>query len=258
MKNNSEQDFPSAGLEIDQLTVNYEKTPVLWDISLSIPAGKLVGILGPNGAGKSTLIKAALGIVKPLSGRVLFFQKPLEGVRRRIAYVPQRESVDWDFPITVGNLVLMGSYGRLGLFRSPRKADREAALHYLRLVGMEECKDRQISQLSGGQQQRAFLARALLQEADLYFMDEPFAGIDHSSERVIMGLLKKIQAQGKTILVVHHDLATVAEYFDWTILLNMRLVASGPTEEAFTMDNIAKAYGQNSALLEDAARLIPR
>ena len=225
---------PPILFQVSQLTVNYDKTPVLWDISLAIPAGTMVGIIGPNGAGKSTLIKAALGIVKPLSGKVEFFGQPLKKVRQRIAYVPQRESVDWDFPVTVKDLVLMGRYGKLGLFRRPLEADRIAAEHYLKLVGMEEYADRQISQLSGGQQQRAFLARALLQEADIYFMDEPFAGVDSATEAVIVKLLQQLRGEGKTIFVVHHDLNTVESYFDWVILLNMRLIAYGETTRYFT------------------------
>jgi len=242
-------------LDINQLTVNYDKTPVLWDISLKIPGPNLVGIIGPNGAGKSTLIKTAMGLIKPIAGSVLFFGKPLREVRKRIAYVPQRESVDWDFPITVEELVLMGRYGRLGLFRYPRKADKEAAEHYLQMVGMESYGKRQISQLSGGQQQRVFLARALMQEADLYFMDEPFAGIDASTEIVIINLLKKLLTNGKTILVVHHDLGTVQNYFDWVVMLNMRLVACGPVASSFTAETVERTYGKNLQLLGEVAKL---
>lgn len=238
-----------------QLSVNYDKTPVLWDINLEVPQGKLVGIIGPNGAGKSTFLKTAMGMLKPLSGRIEYFGLPLKETKGRIAYVPQRETVDWDFPITVRELVLMGRYGHLGLFRWPRQADRAAAEHYLNQVGMAGFGDRQISQLSGGQQQRVFIARALLQEADLYFLDEPFAGIDAASESVLVSLLKQLQAQGKTIFVVHHDLNTVESYFDWTILLNMRLVTSGPTVEVFNADTLNRTYGKNYALLGEAVRL---
>lgn len=245
----------SAALEIQQLTVNYDKTPVLWDISLSIPPGILVGIIGPNGAGKSTLIKAAMGIIKPISGKVEFFGDPLKTQRSRIAYVPQRESVDWDFPITVRDLVLMGRYGRLGMLRWPRQADIEAAEHYLGLVDLEGFADRQISQLSGGQQQRAFLARALLQEADLYFMDEPFAGIDLASETVIINLLRGLRDRGKTILLVHHDLNSVDKYFDWLVILNMRLIACGETKSVFTPSNLNQAYGKSYGILDQAMRL---
>lgn len=242
-------------LDIHHLTVNYDKTPVLWDISLSIPPGLLVSIVGPNGAGKSTLIKAALGLITPLSGKVDFFGEPLKKVRKRVAYVPQRESVDWDFPVTVRDLVVMGRYGRLGLFHRPRQADWAAADRYLELVGMGNYADRQISQLSGGQQQRVFLARALLQEADLYFMDEPFTGVDLATETVIVQLLQQLRAQGKTVCVVHHDLSTVESYFDWIVLLNMRLVAYGPISQFFTPHYLHATYGKNYALFDEALKL---
>lgn len=251
----TQQREDQPALRVTQLTVNYDKTPVLWDISLEIPQGVLVGIIGPNGAGKSTLIKTVLNLVKPISGKVEFFGKSLKEVRQRIAYVPQRESVDWDFPITVRDLVLMGRYGRLGLFRWPRAADRDAAYHYLSVVGMQSFSDRQISQLSGGQQQRVFIARALLQEADVYFMDEPFAGIDAASEQVIIQLLQKLRAQGKTVFVVHHDLASMEKYFDWVILLNMRLVAFGETKSVFNPENLNITYGKNYALFDEALKL---
>lgn len=242
-------------LEVHQLSVNYGQTPVLWDISLAIPPGQLVGVVGPNGAGKSTLLKAALGLVKPLSGKVEFFGQTLKQVRQRVAYVPQRESVDWDFPLTVRDLVLMGRYGRLGLFRRPREADWAAVENYLNLVGMREYADRQISQLSGGQQQRVFLARALLQEADIYFMDEPFTGIDLGTETMIVQLLQELRSQGKTVFVVHHDLNTVERYFDWIILLNMRLIAYGKTSEVFNASNLQAAYGKSFALFDEALKL---
>lgn len=241
--------------EVSQLTVNYDNATVLWDISLSIPSGVMVGIIGPNGAGKSTLIKAALGIVKPITGKVKFFGHPLKQVRQKVAYVPQRESVDWDFPITVKELVLMGRYGKLGLFRRPGKADIAAAMHYLSLVGMESYADRQISQLSGGQQQRAFLARAFMQEADIYFMDEPFTGVDLATEGVIVELLHQLRSAGKTVFVVHHDLNTVENYFDWVILLNMRLIAYGETSSYFTPHYLNATYGKSYALLGEALKL---
>ncbi len=242
-------------LEVHELSVNYGQTPVLWDLTLALPPGLLVGIIGPNGAGKSTLLKAALGLVKPLSGKVEFFGQALKRVRQRVAYVPQRESVDWDFPVTVKDLVLMGRYGRLGLFRFPRAADWAAVEHYLNLVGMKEYRNRQISQLSGGQQQRAFLARALLQEADIYFMDEPFTGIDLGTEAMIIQLLRELCSQGKTIFVVHHDLNTVERYFDWVILLNMRLIAYGKTSEVFNASSLQAAYGKSFALFDEALKL---
>jgi manganese/zinc/iron transport system ATP- binding protein len=242
-------------LEVHQLSVNYDKTPVLWDVTLKIPSGHIVGIIGPNGAGKSTFLKAALGVVQPISGSIEYLGLPLSKMQEKVAYVPQRESVDWDFPITVRSLVLMGRYGRLGLFRWARKADWAAADHYLEMVGMSQYADRQISQLSGGQQQRVFIARALLQEAEIYFLDEPFAGIDLASERVIMDILKQLKKQGKTIFVVHHDLNTVESYFDWVVLLNMRLVAAGPTKTTFTPENLNVTYGKSYALFDEVLKL---
>jgi len=242
-------------LTVRHLSVNYDKTPALWDISFEVPKGKLVGIIGPNGAGKSTLIKAVLGLVTPISGKVTVLGVPLPNVRRKVAYIPQRTSVDWDFPITVLDLVLMGRYGRLGLFRRPKKADRQAAEHYLDLVGMTDLAHRQISQLSGGQQQRVFLARALLQDADVYFMDEPFNGIDLGTEKMLITLLKEFKSEGKTVFVVHHDLNSVENIFDWLVLLNMRLVASGPLEEVFHQKNLNKTYGKGYALLDEALKL---
>lgn len=242
-------------LDVYNLSVNYEKTPALWDVSLHVPAGNLIGVIGPNGAGKSTFLKAVLGQIKPLSGKIEFFEQPLAAVRNRVAYVPQRATVDWDFPITVLDLVLMGRYGRLGLFRWPGKADYEAAQHYLNVVGMSAFTNRQINQLSGGQQQRVFIARALLQEADIYFMDEPFAGIDAASEAIVINLLKQLKDQGKTVFVVHHDLNTVQNYFDWAILLNMRLIVCGHLQEVFTPENLHLTYGRNYALFDEALRL---
>jgi manganese/zinc/iron transport system ATP- binding protein len=242
-------------LDVYQLNVNYDKTPVLLDITLQIGSGKIVGIIGPNGAGKSTFLKAVLGIIKPLTGKVEFFGLPLKKVRSRVAYIPQRESVDWDFPITARDLVLMGRYGKLGLFRKPRQADRAAAEHHLDIVGMLPYADRQISQLSGGQQQRVFLARALLQDADVYFMDEPFSGIDMATETVIMNMLRKLKDEGKTVFVVHHDLNTVESYFNWLIMLNMRLIACGPVSQVFNADTLNTTYGKSYALFDEALRL---
>ena len=242
-------------LQVHQLTVNYDKTPVLWDIALEVPCGKIVGIIGPNGAGKSTFIKTALGLIPPISGKIEFFGESLSEVRHRIAYVPQRESVDWDFPITVRDLVMMGRYGTLGLCKWPRKADYAAVDHYLDLMGMSVYADRQISQLSGGQQQRVFIARALVQEADIYFMDEPFAGIDIATEAVIMNTLHQLKAKGKTVFIVHHDLNTVESYFDWIIMLNMRLVACGSVLESFNSDALNMTYGKSYALFDEALKL---
>ncbi|PJD97279.1 MAG: manganese ABC transporter ATP-binding protein [Parachlamydia sp.] len=246
---------PKPALEVFQLTVNYDKNPVLWDVSLQIPAGQVVGIIGPNGAGKTTFLKACLGLLKPISGKISFLGKPLDKIRLRVAYVPQKETVDWDFPITVRELVLMGRYGALGLFHSPREADEILADHHLEALGMTAFANRQINQLSGGQKQRVFLARALVQDADVYLMDEPFAGIDIATEKIIMELLHKLKDAGKTVFVVHHDLNTVRSYFNWVILLNMRLVAAGPVEEAFTPQKLLSAYGKSYALFDEALKI---
>lgn len=240
-------------VEVHDLTVSYHTRPVLWDIDFALPQGKLVAIIGPNGAGKTTLLKTIMGLLPLSSGWVKIYGQPYEKVRLRVGYVPQRESVDWDFPTTVLDVVTMGRYGRLGWFRRPRRADREIARRCLEKVGMEAFAQRQISQLSGGQQQRVFLARALAQEADLYFMDEPFAGVDAVTEKAIVQLLSELRAQEKTVIVVHHDLQTVPEYFDWCLLLNMRLVAVGPTAQIFTEENLRKTYGGQLAILSQAA-----
>ncbi len=240
-------------LEIHDLTVAYHQKPVLWGIDISITAGRLVGIVGPNGAGKSTLIKACMGLLPRASGWVKFFGEPFARAATRIGYVPQRESVDWDFPVNVMDVVLMGRYGRLGLLRRPGKADREIARRCLEKVQMLPYANRQISNLSGGQQQRVFLARALAQEADLYFMDEPFAGVDAATEAAIVAVLRELRDQGKTILVVHHDLPTARQYFDDLLLLNMRLVAYGKTEEVFTAELLQKTYGGRLTILSEVA-----
>jgi manganese/zinc/iron transport system ATP- binding protein len=242
-------------LKVSQLTVNYDKTPVLWDISCEVPSGNLVGIIGPNGAGKSTFLKTAMGLVSPLSGYVTFLGKPLKEVRKKVAYVPQRESVDWDFPITVLDLVLMGRYGRLGWIRRPKTEDIEAAMRVLETVGLAALAHRQISQLSGGQQQRVFLARALLQDAEIYLMDEPFAGIDAATEAVLVYLLQQLKKEGKTVMVVHHDLNTLESYFTWIIMLNLRLIACGPTTEVLTTEMLARTYGKGPVLLDEVVRL---
>lgn len=243
----------NTALEFHDLTIAYHTKPVLWDVDLTIPAGKLVAIVGPNGAGKSTLMKAALDLVPLSSGYVRVFGTHYREARSRVAYVPQRESVDWDFPATVFDVVLMGRYGKLGWFRRTKAADRDAAMNALERVGMAEYASRQISRLSGGQQQRTFLARALVQEADLYLLDEPFAGVDAVTERAVIAILREIQESGRTVICVHHDLQTVPEYFDWVALLNMRLIAAGPVEEAFIAENLHRTYGGRLAILEKAA-----
>ena len=240
-------------LEIHDLTVAYHKRPVLWGVDVEVPAGQLVGVIGPNGAGKSTLIKAAMGLLPVSSGWVKVFGQPVKDNLRRVGYVPQRESVDWDFPVSVMDVVLMGRYGHLGLFKRPRKEDREVARECLEKVKMLPYADRQISNLSGGQQQRVFLARALAQESDLYFMDEPFAGVDAATEAAIVTILQELKDQGKTLLVVHHDLPTAKTYFDSLLLLNMRVVAFGPTEEVFNYDLLQSTYGGRLTLLSEVA-----
>ncbi|HOJ59523.1 MAG TPA: metal ABC transporter ATP-binding protein [bacterium] len=245
-------------LEVHDLTVAYHRKPVLWDIDFVVPEGVLIGIIGPNGAGKSTLIKAALGLTPLASGWVHCYGQPIHKERKKIGYVPQRESVDWDFPTDALDVVLMGIYGQLGWFRRPGRAEREFALECLRKTGMADFARRQISQLSGGQQQRVFLARALAQNSRLYFMDEPFAGVDAATEKAIVTLLKELKEQGKTVFVVHHDLQTVRDYFDWVCLLNMRLVAIGPCEEVFTPENLKKTYGGRLTILTEVAEAVAR
>jgi len=243
-------------LEIHDLTVSYHRKPVLWGVDLAIGDGQLVGIIGPNGAGKSTLIKAVMGLLPISSGWVKCYGQPVHKQRRLIGYVPQRESVDWDFPVTAFDVVLMGRYGHAGLLRRPRREDRQVARECLQRVGMAQFAARQISNLSGGQQQRVFLARALAMESRIYLMDEPFVGVDAATESSIIEMLKDLRDQGKTCLVVHHDLQTAREYFDTMILLNMRLVAHGPTSEVFTPELLQKTYGGRLTILADAAQAV--
>ena len=249
---------PESPLSIHDMTVAYHRKPVLWDVDLDVPEGRLVAIVGPNGAGKSTLIKAALDLIPRASGRVLVYGKPYAQNRARVGYVPQRESVDWDFPVSALDVVTMGTYGRIGWLRPVRRRHRDMAREALDRVGIADLADRQISQLSGGQQQRTFLARALVQEADLYLMDEPFAAVDAATERAIVTILKDLKDAGKTVLVVHHDLQTVEEYFDHVILMNMRIVAHGPTATTFTRENLQKTYGGKLTLLAAAAEAMGR
>lgn len=231
-------------IDVTDLTVAYREKPVLWDIDLAVPSGVLLAIVGPNGAGKSTLIKAMLGLVNSAAGQVQIFGAPYKQQRRFVGYVPQRGSVDWDFPTTVLDVVTMGTYGKLGWFRRPGAAERNAALNALQKVGMTEFAQRQISQLSGGQQQRVFLARALVQDARVYFMDEPFQGVDALTEKAIVSILQELRKQGRTVIVVHHDLQTVREYFDWVLLLNVRRIAFGPVADTFTDDNVRQTYAK--------------
>ncbi|NJL95339.1 MAG: ABC transporter ATP-binding protein [Anaerolineae bacterium] len=240
-----------CALSVDDLTVAYHSKPAIWDVDLDVPEGVLMGIVGPNGAGKSTFIKAVLNLIPRAAGTVRFYGQPHAQARHLVGYVPQRGSVDWDFPTSVLDVVLMGLYGKLGWFRRPGRRERELARHALDQVGLADFAERQISQLSGGQQQRTFLARALVQDAQLYFMDEPFAAVDAVTERAIVGILRELRERGKTVLVVHHDLQTVEEYFDWVTLLNVEVVASGPTANAFTPDNLNKTYGGRVSTLSD-------
>ncbi len=241
-------------VEVHDLTVAYHKRPVLYGVDVEIPPGRLVGIMGPNGAGKSTLIKAIMGLIPPINGWVKIFGEAGPKGLKRVGYVPQRESVDWDFPVNVMDVVLMGRYGKLGVGRRPRAEDRDIARACLEKVGMLPYAERQISNLSGGQQQRVFLARALAQESDLYLMDEPFAGVDATTEAAIVGLLRELKARGKTILVVHHDLTSAKDYFDTLLFINMRLVAFGETNDVFTPELLQKTYGGRLTILSEVTQ----
>ncbi len=232
-----------SAIRVEDLTVAYGEKPVLWDVDMAVPPGVLMAVIGPNGAGKTTLIKAVMGLVQPVAGHVSIFGKPYRSQRQLVGYVPQRNSVDWDFPTSVLDVVMMGRYGALGWLRRPGRTEQNKAMEALEKVGMADLAGRQISQLSGGQQQRVFLARALVQDARVYLMDEPFQGVDATTERAIVTLLKEMREAGKTVVVVHHDLQTVPEYFDWVTLLNVRCVASGPVEEAFIDRNLRLTYG---------------
>ncbi len=243
-------------LSVHALTVAYQRKPVLWSIDFDAPPGSLTAIVGPNGAGKSTLIKACLGLLPKATGIVEFWGRPLRKARDRIAYVPQRESVDWDFPVSALDVVAMGRYRKIGWCLPVSGSHKRAARDALAQVGMGDLADRQIAQLSGGQQQRVFLARALTQNADLYFMDEPFAGVDAATERTIIDLLKKLRDQGKTVVCVHHDLTTVRSYFDHCLLINTRVIAQGKVETAFTDENIRRTYAGKLTLLSEAADLV--
>lgn len=256
------REFPehsaNSPLSIHAMTVTYHQKPVLWDIDYDAPENSLIAIVGPNGAGKSTLIKACLGLIPTISGAVEFWGRPYKEQRKRVGYVPQRESVDWDFPISAQELVAMGRYGMIGWCKPVGRQHRDKALEYLDKVGMADYANRQINQLSGGQQQRIFLARALAQEADLYFMDEPFAGVDAATEKAIVDVLKELKESSKTVITVHHDLVTVPDYFDHVLLLNTRVVAAGKTGEIFTQENLKATYGGRLTLLEEVSQAIAR
>jgi len=240
---------PQFALHVEDLTVTYGAAPALWDIDIDVPPGVMAAIVGPNGSGKSTLLKTSLGLVRPVAGHVRLFGQPISAMRRRIGYVPQRSSVDWDFPADVLDVVTMGLYGQLGWLRRPGATERAKAMEALSAVGMQDYARRQISQLSGGQQQRVFIARALVQDADLYFLDEPMAGVDRPTEDIIIALLQGLRDRGKTVIVVHHDLSTVEQYFDWLVMLNTRIVAQGPVREVYTTENLRQTYGHRAALI---------
>lgn len=242
---NARNTNPDSALSVRGLSVAYDANPALWNVSLSIPVGTMTAIVGPNGAGKSTLLKSILGMVPKLAGDVKVFGRSVSSSRNSIGYVPQRASVDWDFPTTVFDLVLMGTFGRLGWIRRPGRKEKEQARRALEIVEMSEFANRQIGELSGGQQQRVFLARAFVQDAPIYLLDEPFAGVDATTEKALVALLHQLRSDGKTLIVVHHDLSTVAEYFDEVILVNRKLIATGPVESAFSAANLAQAYGGN-------------
>ena len=228
-------------VRVEDMTMAYHDKPVLWDVDMDIEEGSRTAIIGPNGAGKSTLLKGVLGLQKTLSGKVLIFGEPVKKVLKRIAYIPQTGSVNWNFPTTVLDVVLMGRYSHLGWIKRPGKQDKKIAMEALSMMGMEEFYNRQISQLSGGQRQRVFIARAIAQEAQLYFMDEPLAGVDKKTEGIIIDFLKKIQEEGRTSVVVHHDLNTLRDYFDHVVILNKRMIAQGEVKSVFTPDNLEKA-----------------
>lgn len=244
---------PQPAVEIHDLTVAYRDAPVLWDVDLTIPKGTLTAIIGPNGAGKSTLMKAMLNLVPTAAGTILIAGQHYDPKRRIVGYVPQRGSVDWDFPTDALDVVTMGLYGQIGWLRRPGRRERDIAMQCLEKVGMADFAHRQISQLSGGQQQRVFLARALAQNAQIYFMDEPFVGVDATTERAIVALLRELRAAGKTVVVVHHDLESAPNYFDYLALLNVRLIASGPFRTTFTPDNLQRTYGGRIALFDQAS-----
>lgn len=229
-------------INVEDLTIAYDVKPVLWDVDVRFETGKLTAIVGPNGAGKSTMIKAIMGLIKPISGKIEF-DKSMKDAKKQIAYVPQSGSVDWDFPATVEDIVLMGRYGHVGWIRRPKAEDKAIAKEMLEKVGMSRFADRQIAQLSGGQQQRVFLARALTQQAEIYILDEPLKGVDVQTEAILVELLKELTQQGKTVIVVHHDLASVEDYFDNLVLVNVRVIASGSVGDVFTHEYLEETYG---------------
>lgn len=240
-----------TSLEVKNLTVSYSNKIALTDVNFSMESGKLIGIIGPNGSGKSTLMKAVLNLTAKDSGEVQINEKSLEEVRENIAYIPQRSNIDWDFPILVRETVLLGTYPKLGLFKRPKTNEKKIAEEALKKVGMEDFADKQIGELSGGQQQRVFLARSLAQNADIFFMDEPFVGIDINSEEIIINILKELRDQGKTLFVIHHDLTKVEDYFDELILVNKELVAAGAVSDVFTPELMERTFNAPLTVLEN-------
>ena len=253
-----EEHSAQSPLSVHAMTVAYQQRPVLWDVDYDAPAESLIAVVGPNGAGKTTFLRASLNLIPRLSGSIEFWGERYADVRKKIAYVPQRESVDWDFPVSVLDVATMGRYGMIGWFKRVSRAHRNKAREFLAQVGMADFADRQINQLSGGQQQRVFLARALAQEAELYFMDEPFAGVDAATEQAVVGILKGLRASGKTVIAVHHDLSTVPEYFTHVLMMNTRVIAHGPVGEVFTQENLKKTYGGRLTLLDEVSEAIAR
>ncbi len=246
----------NIALETHNLTVSYNRKPVLWNVDFKLPAGQIIGIIGPNGSGKTTLLKSIMGLTPLSSGYVEIFGQQLNEVRSRISYVPQKESVDWDFPASVMDVVLMGRYSPKNLFKRISKKDKDIAAEALEKVNLLEFSNRQISQLSGGQQQRVFIARSLTQNADLFIMDEPFVGVDAATEQAILKLMQEMKEKGKTVIVVHHDLQTAKDYFDWIVLLNTRLVASGPKADIFNEELLQEAYGGKLNVLSKVGELV--
>lgn len=241
----------TSAIETHNLSVAYGDEPVLWNISIQFLAGKMTAIVGPNGAGKSTLLEALLGFLKPLKGEINYFQnKSYKAVKDRVAYVPQKQAVDWNFPATVLEVVMMGRYGNVGLFKRLKQSDKNIALEKLEAVQMSDFADRQINELSGGQKQRVFLARALASEADIYLLDEPLAGVDMKTEKIIMSLLYDLTRQNKTVIVVHHDLQTVEEYFDQIVFLNQKVIEQGPVDQVYNQEQIEQTFRPSLAIEE--------
>ena len=235
-------------IEIRNLSVTYRTEPALWNVDVDLPEGQMIAVVGPNGAGKSTLIKAVMGLVPITAGKVSVYGRPYSKQRSKVAYVPQRGSVDWDFPTDALDVVEMGLYGKLGWLRRPNSQTRERARECLEKVGLGDYSDRQIGQLSGGQQQRVFVARALAQDPQIYLMDEPLNGVDAITEKTILSILESLRKEGKTIVMVHHDLQTVDKYFDWVVMLNRNLMASGSIDEVFTKENLDKTYQEKQRI----------